>query len=502
MVLLGGFALSRIIGLLREIVLTAQFGTSREMELYVAAFRIPDLVFTLVAGGALGSTLVPVFAERLERGDAASAARLAATVFNLVAVAAVMAAVVGVLLAGEIAPLLGAGFEAGEQERLALLIRILLLQPVLLGMSEVVSRFLNIHQHFVYPALAPAVYNVPIILTALVLGPTLGSAALAAGVVLGALLYFVIQLPAAFKLGFRFRAGLDVGDPALRRIGSLMVPRMIGQGAVQFSLIITTYLASFLPEGRLAALNFAWVLTMLPLGPLGMAVGNAALPTMSAQAARGERDELGRTAGRTMSTILFMLAPATLFLIAAGFPLVRTLYERGSFTLESSAQTATVLAFYAAGLPAHGAIEILTRAYFALQDTRTPVTIGVLAMIANVVLAYAMIGTLGYVAIALALTISATVEAIVLWVLLSREIPRIASPAVFFSTGRTVLAAVAMLAALLPTLALARSWGLAPYQQTVLAAAAGGAGYLVAAALTRSPELASMRRLVLSRFRR
>ncbi|HEV2125211.1 MAG TPA: murein biosynthesis integral membrane protein MurJ [Chloroflexota bacterium] len=501
-ILLSGFALSRLTGLLRDMVLTAQFGASRELDLYIAAFRIPDTVFALVAGGALGSTLVPVFAERLQKGDRAGAGRLASTVFNLVALAAIVAAAAGMLLADEIAPLFGAGFEPAEQARLALLIRILLIQPVLLSMSEVVSRFLNVHQHFFYPALAPALYNVPIILAALALGPRFGSVGLVMGVVLGAVLYFVVQLPAGIKAGFRVRRTLDVKDPALRQIGQLMVPRMVGQGAVQFSFILTTYLATYLPEGRLVALSVAWVLTMLPLGPLGMAIGNAALPTMSAQAARGARDELGKTAGRTLSAILFLIAPATVLLIIVGLPIVRTLYERGNFTLESSAQTATALAFYAAGLPAHGAIEILTRAFFALQNTRTPVVVAVLAMVTNVVLAYSLVGTLGYLAIALALTASTIIEAAVLWLLLRREVPRVASPTVFFSLARTALATVAMGGALVPALALARSGELHPLFQVIASLAAGGAVYLAVARLTRSPELSSIVSLIQSRFRR
>jgi len=342
--LLIGFGLSRILGALREVVLTSQFGATTEYDLYIAAFRIPDVVFTLVAGGALGSTLVPVLAERRERHGAGSDARLAATVFNAVALVSALAAVVLAVLTPWLAPFVGAGFDPSEQARLALLMRILLLQPILLGVSEVLTRYLNVHGHFLTPALAPALYNVPIMVAALVFGRELGGVGLALGVLAGALLYLLVQIPAALTAGFRFRPALELRDPGLTQIGRLMVPRMIGQGAVQLAFIATTRLASEQPEGSLVVLNIAWVLMNLPLGPLGMALGNAALPVMSAHAARGDLKALGVTARRTLGAILLLILPAALLLIGAALPIVRLLYERGPFLPEDSLRAAIALA--------------------------------------------------------------------------------------------------------------------------------------------------------------
>jgi putative peptidoglycan lipid II flippase len=501
-ILLAGFALSRVIGLGREIVLSAQFGTGEEYDLFVAAFRIPDVVFTLVAGGALGSTLVPVFAERDASGNPGAAARLASTVFNLIALAAGAVALIGIALAPWLAPLLGPGFSPEQQIRLALLIRILLVQPVLLGISEVFGRYLNVRGHFLAPAFAPALYNVPIILAALAAGPALGAVGLAIGVVAGALLYFLVQVPAALSWGLRFTPRLDLRDPALRQIVRLMVPRMIGQGAVQLSFIATTRLASQQGEGAIAALNYAWILTMLPLGPLGMAIGNAALPTMSAQAARGELDALGDTARRTLTSILFMIVPAALLLATVGLPIVQAIYERRAFTVESSTLTATVLAFYASGLPAHGAIEILTRTFYALQDTRTPVAVGVGCMVLNVVLAYSLVGSMGYVAIALALTLSTILEALLLWFLLCRRVPDVAEPALLLSLGRTAAAGLALYAAAAFAAGPLRVAGLPALIQAAGVCLAGGIAYLAVALISGSPELASMVSLIRGRLRR
>lgn len=437
--LLVGFGLSRLIGALRDIVLAAQFGASADYEVYLAAFRIPDVVFMLVAGGALGSTLVPVFAERLEQGGPGADARLAATVFNAIALAATIGALLGIVFAPWLAPIVGAGFEPEDQARLALLMRIILVQPVLLGVSEVLTRYLNVRGHFVAAALAPALYNVPIMLAALLLGRSMGNIGLALGVVAGAVLYLLVQVPAALSRGFRFRPALDLRDPALAQIGRLMVPRMIGQGAVQFSFIATTRLASQLPEGSLVVLTYGWQLMSLPLGPLGMALGNAALPAMAAHAARGDFDALGATARRTLGAILLLILPASLLLIIAGLPIVRLLYEHGAFTPEDSARTALALAIYAAGLPAHGALEIITRTFYALQDTRTPVAIGVAGMVLNVVLAYALAERLGFSAIPIALSSSTAIEVVVLWLLLRNRVPGLASPLVFVPDPRAAL---------------------------------------------------------------
>lgn len=441
--LLLGFGLSRIVGALRDVVLTAQFGATVEYDVYVAAFRIPDVIFTLVAGGALGSTLVPVFSDRRHAHGPGSESRLAATVFNCIALAATFTALAGFVTAPWLAPAVGAGFEPAEQERLALLIRILLLQPILLGVSEVLTRYLNVQGHFSTPALAPAIYNVPIMIAAIVLGPSLGAVGLTLGVLGGALAYLLVQLPAALSAGFRFRRSVELRDPALGQIARLMIPRMIGQGAVQLAFIATTRLASELPEGSLVVLTLAWQLMNLPLGPLAMAIGNAALPTMSAHAARGDFAALGNTARRTMGAIILLVVPAAVVLVAGSLPIVRLLYERGAFTAHDSTRTAVALALFAAGLPAHGAIEILTRTYFALQDTRTPVAVSVSAMVVNVVLAYALVGQLGYAAIPAALSAATIAEAIVLWWLVRKRVPGLASPLVFVPNPRAAFDLVA-----------------------------------------------------------
>lgn len=204
------------------------------------------------------------------------------------------------------------------------------------------------------------------------------------GGTLGSLLYLLIQLPQAVRLGFRWQPRLDLRQRGLRQIAQLMAPRLISQGTVHLIALVTTRLATFLPRGRLAALNYGLLLLMLPLGAFAMFLANAAFPTLAEQAARHDLRSFSQTVRRMIGAILFLLVPSALGLIVAGLPLTQALLQRGAFTADSSELTATALAFYAVGLPAHGLYEILARAFYALTDTRTPVAVGVLAMGTNV----------------------------------------------------------------------------------------------------------------------
>jgi putative peptidoglycan lipid II flippase len=491
-ILLGGFVASRLVGLLREVVVYGRFGASGELDVYFAAFRIPDLIFNLVAGGALGSALVPVFASYRAAGPPGRAARLATNVFNVVGMVAALGAVLGIVFAPALVPFLGPGFSAGQQASLVLLVRILLLQPVLFGLGEVVTRYLNVYGHFATPALAPVVYNLCIIGAALWLTPALGTAGLAVGVVLGALAYLLVQVPAAHTLGFRWGApwgaGFDPAEPGLRQIVLLMLPRLVSQGAVQLSFFFTTRLASFLPPGRLAALTLGWTLMMLPLGILAMSTANAAFPVLAEQAATGQQRALAATVRRTLGTVLFLMVPSAVGLLLLGLPLVQTVFVRGEFGAESAALTATALGVYALGLPGHGAIEVLARAFFARQDTRTPVILGVSGMALNVLLASLLVGPAGLVGIALALSVSATLEALALFGVLAARLPGLLTLGLVASAGRTALAGLVMGLATLGAMALARG-ALSPLWELLAGAAVAGLAYGGAALALRAPEL-------------
>ncbi len=446
-----GLLASRLLGVGRDVVISAQFGTSGDLDLYIAAFRIPDLIFTLVSGGALGSALVPVFARAWttvpggDRPDPEYLDRLARTVLTAVTLIASIGALTAMVFASSLVELIGAGFMPDARLRLVDLVRLMLVQPVLLGTGEVLTRYLNVRGHFAVTAFAPAIYTLGIVAGAAVLGPALGTTGLAIGVVTGAFGFLAVQLIASLRLGIG-RQAIDASGRSvqadLREIFTLMVPRLIGQGAVQLSFVATTRLATYLPPGRVAALSYAWALMMLPLGAFAMTLANAAFPTFAAQATRGDREALATTGRQAMATILCVMVPATAVVVAFGALGIEVLFARRAFTDESVALTASALAAYGIGLPVHGILEVQMRLSFALRDTRTPVAIGVAAMVVNGLLAIALVEPLGHVGIALALSVAATIEAVLLGVVLHRRLPGLHTRALFDTTVRVLVATI------------------------------------------------------------
>lgn len=446
------FAVSRLLGLLREVVIGARFGTGPELDAYLAAFRLPDLIFYLVAGGALGSAFIPVFAASLARtGDAhrAEAWRLASAVVNLVvvvttALAALAALFARPLVAGVVAP----GF-AGEQQALTVsLMRVMLLAPIVFGVSGIVMGILNSFQHFLAPALAPVMYNLAIIAAAWALGPRLGVRGLALGVVAGALLHLLVQMPPLWRLQPRYVATLGLRTAEVREVGRLMAPRVLGLAAVQINFLVNANLASRLADGSLSALNYAWLMMLLPQGIVAQGLATALFPTFSAQAARGETDALRRTLNAGLRAVLWLTLPAAAGLLILREPLIQAFLQRGEFTARSTAMTAYALAFFAFGLAAHSLLEVVTRAFYALHDTWTPVRIGLLAMAVNVALSLLLLRPLAHGGLALANTIATTLEALALLWLIRPQLGGLGGRQLLTSSSRSLAAALGMAAAL------------------------------------------------------
>jgi len=421
--LMAAYLANGLLGLLRQILIYGAFGTSPELDAYWAAFRIPDLLFTLLAGGALVSAFLPVFATHLARGEEAAAWRLAGAVLTTVALAVGGAS----LLAGGAAPLLVKGLLAPQvplpqQALTASLMRIMLITPAVFGISGILMGILQAHQRFLWTALAPIMYNLGIIAGVLFLAPRWGVHGLAWGVVLGAFLHLLIQTPGWGQVRGRYRPRLGWRDPDVREVVSLMIPRMLGLAAIQLNFLVNTRLVSGLGAGYLAALNLAWQLMLQPQIVLAQAMATAAFPTLSALAARDERGALRRTFGETMGILLGITFPIAAGMILLRRPLIAALFQRGAFGPVSTEWTAQALQFYALGLPAHAGVELLARTFYALHDTRTPVGIGVGAMALNIALSLAWIGPLGHGGVALANTVATTLEGILLAVLLARRL--------------------------------------------------------------------------------
>jgi len=286
-ILMAGFVASRALGLVRTMVISGRFGDSAEYQAYVAAIRIPDTLFQVLAGGAVAAAFIPVFAGYSARGETDNGWRLASSVITIAALVMTPVSLLLMLLAPQLMALLAPGWDEPRQQLAGSLARILLISPVIFAISTFVTSILNSFSRFLLASLAPVVYNLSIIFGALFLAEPLGIYGLAIGAAAGALLHLLVQLPGLFHLGMRFRPMLNLADEGVREVGRLMVPRALALGVVQASYLVNITLASELEEGSLAYLDYAWLLMMLPLGVFAMAISTAVFPTMAAHGAPG-----------------------------------------------------------------------------------------------------------------------------------------------------------------------------------------------------------------------
>jgi len=488
------FIVSRVLGLVRQVVIGALFGTSGDLDAYLAAARIPEMIFLIVAGGALGSAFIPAFADHLAKEDHAGAWRLASAVINLALIALTATSGLTALLAPVLVrTVIAPGFDPPHQALTTGLLRLMLISPIIFGVSGIVMGALNAHQHFLLPALAPSFLNLSLIGAAWLLAPRMGVRALAVGYVVGAVLHLLVQVPGLLLHSARYVPTLGLDNPGVREVGRLMAPRVLGTAITQLNFVINNSLASMMGEGAVSAINYAWLLMLLPQGVFAQAVGTAAFPTFAEQAARGERDELRGTLAATLRAVLFLSLPAMVGLLVLGRPLVGLLFERGAFEASSTEAVAWALAFYALGLVGHSGLEIIARAFYALHDTLTPVRVGGIAMGLNVALSltlpgvFRLVGWPPYAGLALANSVATLLETMGLLVLIRRRLGGLGGQRTLISLARSGLAALAMGAVLVGWQALLPD--AEPLMMGGGGVVLGAAVYLGAALLLRAEEL-------------
>ena len=493
LVVMTFFVLSRVMGLAREMVIGAHFGTSPELDAYLAAFRLPDLLFQLVAGGALGSAFIPTFAARWAQGATDEAWLLFSRVLTLMTLVLMMIAAVVMGLAGPLVQwVIAPGFTPEQQALTAYLMRWMLLSTVVFGASGLIMGALNATQHFLLPAAAPVLYNLAIILGAWLLTPAFGILGLVIGVVAGAVAHLLIQLPGLWQARARFTLTLNLQDAGVREVMRLMGPRVLGLFFVQMHFLVHTILASGLSSGSLSALNYAWLLMLLPQGVFAQSIATAIFPTFAAQAATGQVGALRQSFSQLLRTILFLVIPAAVALYLLRIPLITLLFQRREFTTESTALVGDALQFYAVGLVAHAVVEIVVRAFYAMHDTWTPVVVGIGAMLLNIGLSFWWVQGLGHGGLALANSMATTIEMVFLLWLLRRHIGELPYGPLGVAIGRQLIGAGVMAAAIggwLHWYPVAPGAGKAIWVSTLGGLLIAAAVYLGMAFLLRSEEL-------------
>jgi putative peptidoglycan lipid II flippase len=415
----SAFLISRVLGWFRLVVIADAVPAPAELDAFFAAFRIPDLLFQLVAAGALSSALIPVIASLLESDGESRAWRVVSTVANLMLTALLVLAVLVLVFADVLVPIYTSGFDPATMARTVELTRIMVLSPIFLALGALATSVLNARGRFAASAIAPIVYNLAIIGAALLLAPSMGVVGIAVGVVLGSLGHLLVQIRPLQRIGFRYEPRIDTTDPAARRALTLMAPRAIGMGASQITFVVVTALATTVGVGGVTAFTIAFTLLQIPIGVIGVPLGIVLFPSLSREAASGDHVEFVALLTRSLRLLAVVMIPVGILAAILRLESVAILFGGlDPATIQLSADT--FLAFLP-GLPAHALIAVLARAFYARQDTLTPVAVAVGAVVLNTTLAAALVGPLGLPGVALAIAIAAWLEASALTVLLRRR---------------------------------------------------------------------------------
>ena len=503
----------QIAGLIRGVLVARAFGASPELDAFFAANRVSETLFLLIAGGALGSAFIPTFTGLLARDDKDSAWRLASSLANAVTLTLSLLAALIALFAPQVVRFALAPGLSADPELFTLtvsLLRIQLISAILFGLGGLIVGILNAHQIFLVPALTAALYQIGIIFGAIVLAPFMGIYGLAWGVVIGAVFYLVVQLPSLFKLitGHWSLVTLSLGlqNANVRQVLLLMGPRLVGVAVVQLNFWVNTWLASQMAPGSVSGLYYGFSLMLMAQAVIAQSVAIAAMPTFSAQHALGQQDEMRFSLASSLRGVILLALPASVGLIVLRQPIISLLYQRGEFDERSVQIVAWALLWYAAGMLGHSIMEILTRAFYAQHDTKTPVIIGTGAMLLNVIFSvtfaklFESAGWMPHGGLALANSLATALEATVLFVMMRKRLNGIEGGHILRGAIPSLIGSVGMALSLFGFLSLATGysvWILAPVGVLI-----GGSVYFAVLWILRVPELGYILNGVMRRIRR
>ncbi|MFC1644348.1 murein biosynthesis integral membrane protein MurJ, partial [Candidatus Omnitrophota bacterium] len=446
-----GFATtaSRILGFLRDILFARFFGTGIFAQAFVVAFRLPNMLRDMVGEGATDAAIVPILTEYSHTRTRQEYWEVARIILNLMLTVLLALSVLGVIFAPVLVRVIAPGF-LRSPEKFAMtvsLTRMVFPYILLLGIVAYSKGVLNSFHYFTTPAFAPVVLNVTMILALLVLCPVIGIKGLVVGVIIGGILEVLLQIRPLRQKGFRFQKGFRLVHPIAKRIGRLLLPRALGTAVYQLSVLIDTVLASLawvVGAGGVAALYYSNRLVQLPLAIFGISLATAALPKMSKEVASNDMVKLKDTVSFSLKAVFTIMIPAAVGLMILAEPIVRILFQRGEFTAYSTAITMSALFFYSFGLFAYAGIKILVSTYYSMGDTRTPVKTASVSLVVNLVLNLILMWPLKVGGLALATSIAATTNFVILYVMLTRRIGDIGTRAILSSFVRICVASVIM----------------------------------------------------------
>ena len=521
---------SRILGLIRDQMFAALLGAGWQMDAFFAAFRAPNLLRDLFAEGALSTAFITTFSEKITKEGDSAAWRLANKMATLTAVFMSAITLLGILLAPQIMRVLAPGFEQtpGKMELTIMLAQVMFPFIALVSLAALVMGMLNAKNVFGMPAMASTFFNIGSIIGGVTLGwwldPHFGTRqygagsliGLSVGTLIGGLLQLIVQFPALGKVGYRFRPDFLWRDPGVRRILLLMGPAIVAASAVQVNVMVNGNFASYLGNGRVSWLAYAFRLMQLPIGIFGVAIGTVTLPVVSRSAAAGNIVEFRAVLAKGMRLAFFLTIPSTIGLVLLARPIISLLYERRTFGAQDTLHTAEALQFYAIGLCAYAGIKVLAPSFYALGKRHTPMMVSFLSIAVNYGLNQLFTFHLGFGHRGLALStgLVALTNFILLYILMRRQVRRLETRHMIATLAKLAVAGAALALVCWP----AQTWMMAHWQNfsgfsglviraallSVVIAAAGAAYFAVALALRieELDDVAAMAKRKLGRFAR
>ena len=438
---LAGVA-SRLLGLVRDRILAGTFGAGDTLDAYYAAFRVPDLMYNLMIVGALSAAFIPVFTELIEKKKEEDAWEFSSGILSLQILFTGFISILLVIFAPWLMRLVTPGYSGEKLDLTVTLTRIMFLSPFIMGISGIIGGALVSLKKFLIYSLAPIFYNVGIIIGALFFIKPLGPAGLAWGVVLGALLQMLVQYPSVKFSGFYFRPMLTKAwkNPNVMKMLKLTIPRTLTIAASQINATIVTIFASTLTSGSLAVFSFANNIQSAPLGLFGVSFAIAVFPTLSALAAKNDHEKFIQAFSRTFRQILFFVIPLSMFIYVLRAQTVRVLLGTGKFNWDNTITTFTVLGILAVSLFAQSLLPLITRAFYALQNTKIPLYITIASELTTLILVVLLIKPFGIYGLAIAYSVSSFVNMTLSIIFLRKILPNIDGKVIMDSTLRIIAA--------------------------------------------------------------
>ncbi|MBA7615605.1 putative lipid II flippase MurJ [subsurface metagenome] len=414
----------RILGLGREIVISNRFGAGIETDAFFIAFMIPNLLRSFLGEGALNSAFIPIFAEYLTNHDRKKAEYFASNVLNILIIIVIIVAALGIWGAPLLINIIAIGFKSNMYKyQLAInLTRIIFPYISFVAVAALFMGILNSYNHFLVPALAPAMLNISVIIFAITLSYKYGIYSIALGVILGGIGQALIQTPVLIRKKIKYSFVVDFNDPGVKKLLKLLVPAMIGLAITQINVVVDKTIASTLIDGSISALYYSNRLVQFPLGAFGIAISIAIFPTLAKQTAKNNITEFKKSLLFGLKMLLFITVPSAVGLIVLRDPLIRLIYEHGIFSRVATNMTASALLYYSIGLFAYACVRLITMSFYALKDTKTPVKIGIYIVFINIVLDLILIRFLAHSGLALATSVAAILNMIILLKVLQDKI--------------------------------------------------------------------------------